>query len=191
MSPVACVCGSGGNVAGLPVTSPQATAPPPPSSIGSPSASKNATCSKLWPGLGASCATTRTCLVDCTSVAFLDDRKAVGEHVPAVDDLQSQGDLVLPLQVALTIGVTEPDQLDREGALHAPPDAGGEIADDRADPGVGRLRAARDGVGHRRGQAPEVGDPDTETQLRVLLAVVGVAGGRQRPRVRGVERDPG
>src|SRR5690606_969684 len=90
MSLAAWVRDRGGNVGGLCTTSSRAPAPPlpPPSSIGSPSASKNAPCSKLWPGLGASCATTRTCLVDCTSVAFLDfldDREAVGEHVPAVD----------------------------------------------------------------------------------------------------------
>ncbi len=66
------------------------------------------------------------------SELVLDDREAVHEGVPAVDDLEAERDLVLPLEVALPVRIAEADQFDREITLDAPADAALEVADDRA-----------------------------------------------------------
>src|SRR5699024_2122204 len=53
-------------------------------------------------------------------LARLDNCETVSEHVPAVDDLQTECDLVTTLQVALTVRVTKADQLNRQVTLNTP-----------------------------------------------------------------------
>src|SRR5690625_2748622 len=93
----------------------------------------------------------------------------VGEDVPAEDDLQPQRDLVLALQVALTIRVTEADQLNRQVALHTPTDAVGEVTNDGANAGIVSLRGARNGVTLGDRHAHEVRHVRAEPKLRVSL----------------------
>nr|DAN46261.1 MAG TPA: hypothetical protein [Caudoviricetes sp.] len=109
-----------------------------------------------------------------SGLCFLDEREAVGEHVPGVHGLKAQSHLVLALEVALAVRVAELDQLDGQLALDAPADAVREVTDDRADLGVGRLGGRGNRVALSDGNAEELRDVRAEAQLRVTL-VGGVA----------------
>src|SRR5690625_823737 len=55
-------------------------------------------------------------------LARLDNCETFSEHIPAVDNLQTECDLVTTLQVTLTIRITETDQFNRKITLDTPTD---------------------------------------------------------------------
>src|SRR5699024_7345309 len=79
-------------------------------------------------------------------ITSLDDCEPVSEHVPAVHDLQTERDLVLTLQVALSVRVTETDQLNWKVTLDTPPNTGLEIAHNATNTRVSSFRSTRHSV---------------------------------------------
>src|SRR5690606_19346341 len=106
---------------------------------------------------------------------FFDDRESVGENIPAVHHFEAQSDLVIALQITLPVRVTIADDLDWQVALNPPPDAVLEIADDRPDLGIVRLRLARHRVAYRRRDSPEIRNFDPKPKLRVLFTAIVIA----------------
>src|SRR5690606_4391596 len=104
---------------------------------------------------------------------------------------EAQSDLVIALQITLPVRVTIADDLDWQVALNPPPDAVLEIADDRPDLGIVRLRLARHRVAYRRREPSEIRNFDPKPKLRVLFTTIVIARMGEGPRVRLVESDSG
>src|SRR5690625_915716 len=66
-------------------------------------------------------------------LARLDNCETFSEHVPAVDNLQTECDLVTTLQVTLTIRVTETDQFNRKITLDTPTNTTVEVTQNTAN----------------------------------------------------------
>src|SRR5699024_3257925 len=81
---------------------------------------------------------------------LLDNREPVREHVPGVEDLEPDSDLVHTRQVALPVRVTNIEHANGNLALHTPTDTTVEVSDDATNPGVlVSLRQTRHSVPHR------------------------------------------
>src|SRR5699024_3742909 len=114
------------------------------------------------------------------------------EHVPAVDDLQTKRDLVLALKVALTVRVTEPDDLKRKIPLNTPPDTALEVTDDGLDANtVLNLRSARNSVTSNRAEAHQVPRGLKQRHIGEQAHTIRVPGSRDLETVRRVQRDTG
>src|SRR5690606_22887518 len=109
---------------------------------------------------------------------------------PAVDDLGTERDLVVALQVTPAVRVAVLDHLESDPALHTPPD-GGEIPDKRQHVGRrGGHADSADGVRYRRPVSVQLGYVGRQPEVRVeLLLGVGPAQRRELGGERRVQGD--
>ena len=98
---------------------------------------------------------------------ILDNRETVHEDVPAVDDFEAKRDLVLALQIALSVRITKTDQLHGKFTLNTPTHTILEVTQNGANLRISRLRDTRNSITLSDRYTREVGDVGAETELRV------------------------
>src|SRR5690606_7033883 len=107
---------------------------------------------------------------------------------PAVNNLGTERDLVVALEVAVAVRVTVTDQLQADLLLHTPADSG-EVAHDTEDAGGGSGHAgSAHGLRDRSAVALQLRRIGAVGQRRVQLATIRVALLRERDRERRVQR---
>src|SRR5699024_4083496 len=121
---------------------------------------------------------------------LLDNREPVREHVPGVEDLEPDSDLVHTRQVALPVRVTNIEHANGNLALHTAPDTTFDVSDDSTAPGVlVSLRHTRHSVPHRSRDTLERGHVNALPKFRELLTPIGIPRSSDLPRIRRVESD--
>src|SRR5699024_11754444 len=121
---------------------------------------------------------------------FFNDRKPISEHIPRVEDLEPDSDLVHTRQVTLTIRVTNIEHANGNLALHTPTDTTVEVSDDATNPGVlVSLRQTRHSVPHRSRDTLERGHVNAQPKFGELLTPIGIPRSSDLPLIRRVESD--
>src|SRR5690625_2468535 len=102
-------------------------------------------------------------------LARLDNCETVSEHVPAVDDLQAERDLVLSGQVALAIGVTVWDFFSPHLTLNAPTDTALEVTNNSTHASICRFWSTGNGVANSSVKTKERLEVSTKPYIWVTL----------------------
>ena len=98
----------------------------------------------------------------------LNRRELIRENIPSVQNLETKSNLVATFQVALTVRVTETDDLERQGPLNSSANAVDKVADNALDiGGGGRLGLASNRVSSGSRKPHEIVNVDAEADLRV------------------------